>query len=110
MAMARNNEDVQELNNSICDTATSDPKEEIEPFSGVVDTEKVREKIESDPFIQQAVHSFLKHSEAKEREEEYDKECAFANSLLKTPESNNGEEHDQNYVSAILDAKHTKTP
>jgi len=82
--MAGNNiEDVQELGNN------------IEPFSGVFDTEDIREKIESDPFIQQAVDSFLKHSEAKEREEEHDKECAFANSLLKTPEFNNGEEHDQ---------------
>jgi len=97
-------------NNSICDTATSDKKKEIKPFSGVVDTEEVRKKIESDPFIQQAVHSFLKHSEAKERKEEHEKECAFVNSLLKTPESNYGDEHDTNYVSAILDAKHTKTP
>ena len=90
--MAGNNEDVEELNNSICDTATSHPKGEIEPFLGVIDTEEVREQIESDPFIQQAVDSFLRHSEAKERQEEHDKECGFANSLLKTPESNNGEE------------------
>ena len=93
--MAGNNEDVQEF----CDNATSHPMEEIEPFLGVIDTAEVREMIESDPFIQQAVDSFLKHSEAKEREKEHDKKCAFGNSLLKTPESNNGKEHNQDCVN-----------
>ncbi|CAJ1962770.1 unnamed protein product [Sphenostylis stenocarpa] len=115
MSMAENNENVQELNNNISETATTEAKKEIEPFSGVIDTDEVREKIESDPFIQQTVESFLKHAEFKRREEEHDKECAFVDSILRTPEFNNEEEHEHDHCgnqgSTIEDAKHTtKTP
>lgn len=71
--MAGSTEDSMQniMDNMVSNTTTThDELEEIEPFSGVIDIEIVREMIESDPFIREAIDFLTEHLRSRNGEDQ----------------------------------------